>query len=447
MRFPSASPALCALLAASALSAGCASYQPAPLDLPAHEAHWRDREAKAGLSLTPEQAESLALCANPRLRTKRAEAGVPLAAAGFAGLWEDPTFSLGLSRQTAGGTDPWLVEGGIGFSIPLSGRLDVQKKLARREVDKAQASVLMAEADVLRELRLAWIDHQAAQRKFAVLSSHAQRMRALANRAEKIAQAGEASRIEAGALALSAAQSAADVAQAQVDIHQAKLRLLELIGLRPEAPLAIIGEAPRWTAPADGQERLSAHPRLALAKAQHDAAESAYELEVRRQYPDLDIGPTAKWENGQSSVGLGLGLPIPAWNRNQQAIAAAKATRDAANAEAGEAQENLRHALAQAKAKLAAAAARRAQLDRDVPPLLAAQDEQVQALIDAGELDPLRLGDVLDRRRDAALRLVEAGRADAEAQVEVRALVEPYGFERSLSASSGAGASHSSQKP
>ncbi len=426
MPSPSATHALAALLAASALSAGCASYRPAPLELPAHEAHWQDREQKTGLSLTPDQAAALALCANPHLRTLRAQAGVAQAAAGFAGLWEDPKFSLGLSRQTAGGTDPWLVEGGIGFSIPLSGRLEVQKKLARQEIDQQQALVLMAEGDLLREVRLALAAKQAAGRKWAVLSSHAERMNALARRAEKIADAGEASRIEAGALTLSAAESSAEAAQAQVEITQAKLRLLELIGLRPEAPLVIRDAPAAWRIPADAQARLNGHPRLTAAKAQYAAAEAAYELEVCRQYPDLDIGPTAKWENGQSSLGLGLGLPIPAWNRNRQAIACAKAGRDAVRAQVEEVQESLRHALAQASAKNASAALRAAQLTRSVAPLLAAQDAQVKALLAAGELDPLRLGEVLDRRRDAALRLVEADQAAAEAQVEVRALVEPY---------------------
>lgn len=425
MRFPSATLVFAMVFAASAWSTGCASYQPVPLDLPAHEAHWQDREPQTGLSLTPDQAEALALCANPHLRTLRAQAGIARAAAGFAGLWEDPNFSLGLSRQTAGGVDPWLIEGGIGFSIPLSGRLEVQKKLAKHEVDQAQAAVLTAEAELLREVRLTLVARHAAGRTAAVWSAHAEQMAILARRAEKIADAGEASRIEARALLLSAVEAAAESAQAEVEVANAKLRLLELLGLRPEAPLAIVDAPLAWTVPADAQSRLSSHPRLSAAKANYAATEAAYELEVCRQYPDLDIGPTAKWEDGQSSLGLGLGLPIPAWNRNRLAIARAQAARDAARVEAEETQESLRHALAQAMAKNAAATLRAAQLTHSLPPLLRAQDEQVKALFEAGELDPLRLGDVLDRRRDAALRLAEADRVAAETGVEVRSLVEP----------------------
>lgn len=403
---------------------GCATYQPAPLDLPAQETHWRDLEPAKGLSFTLAQAEAFALCSNPHLRTLRAEAGIAQVAGGLAGLWDDPNFSLGLSRRTAGGASPWLVEGGIGFSIPLSGRLEVQRKLARNDIDAAQAGILVAEADLLRELRLAVTADQNARRKFTVLSAHAERLAALAERAAKIAAVGEASRLEAGALAISAMEAAGEAAKAEAEIPVVQLRVLELMGLRPEASLVLQEDKAPWGLPADKKERLAQHPRLLFIKAQYAAAESAYELEVRRQYPDLDIGPTAKWEDGQTNLGLGLGLPIPAWNRNRLAIARAQAKRESLKVQAEEIQQSLRHSLAQAELRTASASALAAQLRRRLSPMLAAQDQQVQALLESGELDPLRLGDVLNRRRDSSLSLLEADRAAAEAQIEIRSLVD-----------------------
>ena len=421
MRTPSLGLSLsCAFLG---VATGCTNYQPIPLDLPSHESQWRDLAPAQGFTLTPAEAEAFALCANPHLRTLRAGAGVAMAGKTLAGLWDDPNFSLGLSRRTAGGANPWLVEGGIGFSIPLSGRLEVQKKLAQQQLDEVQASLLVAESTLLRELRLALVEHRIAGRKCRLLAAHAKNSARLAERAEQILAAGELSRLEAGALALTAAEATAEAAAAETEFNHAKLRLVELLGLRPEAPLVVTGETAPWQAPTEPQARLDQHPRLLQVKAEYAAAEAAYELEVCKQRPDLDIGPTVKWENGQSNLGFGLGLPIPAWNRNRLAIARAEAHRNAVKAAAEEVHQNLRHALAQADDKYASSQARIRQL-KTLVPRLAAWDQQLQSLLASGEGDPLRLGDVLQRRRNSSLSLLEAEYDAAVAVIELRSLLQ-----------------------
>ena len=374
--------------------------------------------------MTADEAEAFALCANPHLRSLRAEAGVALAGKSMAGLWDDPNFSLGLSRRTAGGANPWLVEGGIGFSIPLSGRLEVARKLAQQQLDTAQASILVAEASLLRELRLALVEQQIARQKCRILAANADHSARLAASAKQILEAGEVGSLEASALALTAADAAGELAAAEADLNLAQLRLVELLGLRPEAPLVITAQATPWQAPSDPQTRLSQHPRLLQIKAEYAAAEAAYELEICKQRPDLDIGPTLKWEDGQSNLGFGLGLPIPAWNRNRLAISRAEAQRKAIQAEAEEIQQGLRHALSQASAKNTSSQARIRQLKSFVA-LLAAQEKQIQDLLASGEGEPLRLGDVLQRRRNSSLSLLEAQRDAALAEIELRALLQP----------------------
>ena len=62
--------------------------------------------------------------------------------------------------------------------------------------------------------------------------------------------------------------------------------------------------------------------------AAHDTSEAELQREIRKQYPELEIGPGFEHDGGDSKVGLGIGLSLPLWNRNKEGIAQASATRD-----------------------------------------------------------------------------------------------------------------------
>ncbi len=69
--------------------------------------------------------------------------------------------------------------------------------------------------------------------------------------------------------------------------------------------------------------------RLDLRQALVDyaATESALQLEVAKQYPDLHLGPGYQWDQGDHRFILGLSISLPIFNQNQGPIAEAEATR------------------------------------------------------------------------------------------------------------------------
>ncbi|HUY04913.1 MAG TPA: TolC family protein, partial [Rhodocyclaceae bacterium] len=71
---------------------------------------------------------------------------------------------------------------------------------------------------------------------------------------------------------------------------------------------------------------------LLAALARYAASQSALQLEIARQYPDLRIGPGYQWDQGAEKWSLGIGLTLPLFNRNQGQIARAKAQRELAAA-------------------------------------------------------------------------------------------------------------------
>jgi outer membrane protein TolC len=68
------------------------------------------------------------------------------------------------------------------------------------------------------------------------------------------------------------------------------------------------------------------------ALAQYAAAEAGLQLEIAKQYPDINIGPGYTYEERHSFFTVGVSSTIPLLNRNQGPIAEAEARRKEAAA-------------------------------------------------------------------------------------------------------------------
>lgn len=71
--------------------------------------------------------------------------------------------------------------------------------------------------------------------------------------------------------------------------------------------------------------------RLSKIKAQlatYATTETLFKTEIRRQYPELELGPSFTRDEGEKEVGGEIGFNLPLWNRNRKAIAEARGTRD-----------------------------------------------------------------------------------------------------------------------
>ena len=66
--------------------------------------------------------------------------------------------------------------------------------------------------------------------------------------------------------------------------------------------------------------------------AQYAAAEADLQLEIAKQYPDINIGPGYTYEERNSFFTVGVSSAIPLFNRNQGPIAEAEARREEAAA-------------------------------------------------------------------------------------------------------------------
>ena len=432
------------------LLAGCQGYDPMPLDEAAHLAEWNKRDPRSdsvvayaaklaerdtqargkydlsdGASLA--EAEVIALFFNPGLRTARLSADAELAGARESGRWEDPELHVDAAWILASISQPWMLGAGITFTIPFSGRPGVQRDLAFAGYDVAVRGVVASEWETLIALRQQWNEAAATAERLRLTREFITQIETVKATADRLAESGELTALDARLFALELASRRAEVMGLQASLRMNELKLFELMGLSPDAPLKLNTALSAATTPAtDAQKTLLANnPLLAKKRAEYEVAEQSFRLEIHKQYPDLAIGPSYEIEEGQSRIGIGFGLPIPIINMNREGIARSRAARLAVRSEFEGELENLMHQLAQAEAARKAAREQREYIERELAPLADEQVDDARQLAEMGEFDAITQLDALTRRHEARLQVLEVNLTESLAREQVLALLGP----------------------
>lgn len=434
------------------VAGGCQSYERRPLDMAGHHAAFLARtpespEVKAfaeGLTArSPDiavfdpadgvmcaEAEVIALVFNAELRLARLRAGVTRATAENAGLWEDPTIGVDLTRIVESTPEPWKVFTSVGITIPISGRLEIEKQRAGVEHAAELARVAQREWSVRMAVRRAWSEWSSLDAQLVATRDFLSRVDQILSVVDKMEQAGEIARTEARLFRIEKATKASELAVLESRASEADLRLRQLMGMSPNATLRFnatgVGPARAGAVQsADAAELERRSPAMLVVAAEYEAAEKALELEVRKQYPDLHIGPGYGREDGQDQVLLGLSIPIPVLNANRQRIAEARAQRELAQASAETTLEQTIAALKTAEVRLAAAARRRQTLETEIVPLVDSQYTDARQVAKLGEVNTLVLLESLTRQQEAKIGLVEAARDEAIGAIDIDELLGP----------------------
>jgi outer membrane protein, heavy metal efflux system len=449
-----------AVLLAAGGQAGCQSHERRPLDVAETRDAWLSRSASdesvrvfaerlasanPGASafdpadgLTLAEAEVVALVFNPDLRQARLEAGVWAAGAEFAGLWDDPVLGVDIERivRGAGGANPWVAGGTVGITIPLSGRLEAAKSRAdaqaRAELDRVAARE-WATRSSLREL---WVEWSAASMRLQIGRDVVARLQDIVHLAGLQEQAGSMSRLDARLFRVELARREADVLEYDGRLQELELQVRSMLGLSPRAQVTLMpvvsfatrelqGEAPRDAALLAAME--SSSPELAAVRSQYEVAEQSLREEVRKQYPDLVIGPGYGRDQGDDRVLLGLQVPLPLWNRNRQGVAEAKAEREAARGRFEGTYQHLATRLAIAMVRFESGKAQRAAVESTVVPLADEQEADARRVASLGRVDPLLLLESLKTQHDARLRLIDTRASESIGAVRVAELLGPLG--------------------
>jgi outer membrane protein TolC len=178
---------------------------------------------------------------------------------------------------------------------------------------------------------------------------------------------------------------------------QARVQLANALGLPRRAldgiefSYAGLDDFPQnLTAPEVRRDAILNRADVRGALAEYAASQSALQLEIAKQYPDLHLGPGYELDQTDNKWSLGVSLDLPVLYHNQGPVAEAKANRAAAAAHFLTVQSTviaeIDSALAAYDATLQKSATAKSLLEN-----LRKQLDSVRAQAQAGEADPLTL--------------------------------------------------------
>ena len=361
---------------------------------------------------------------HPSLEVARADWRVAAGGIETAAERPNPTVTESLAYEPVPDAfSPWIP--GLVFDLPLetAGKRRFRTEQARHLSESARLNIATAAWQVRSQLRAALLDFAGARQRVALLQRQAALREDLLGRMQGQLEAGAISRVELNAARLALIRARADLADAQRLLAEARASLAGALGLSAVALDGLDFEFD-LTPPAKAEELTASKVRrLALlgradilaALSDYAASQSALQLEVAKQYPDIHLAPGYYWNAGSAGENdwqLGATVELPLLNRHQGPIAEATARREASAARFLALQGKVITEIDGAVASFRASQTNVAAIEA-LAAAQATQQQSIEAQFQAGAVDRL---DVLT----AELELNAASIARLDAQVKLQ---------------------------
>jgi outer membrane protein, heavy metal efflux system len=435
--------AVAVLIGGAALAAtGCRRFEPAPLS-PADSASALESRSLAdpglralfervlpgGAPRWPLEKWDLgtltlaALYYHPSLEVARAQWRVAEAGIATAGARPNPTLSITPQyvANAAMGTPLWDITSALDWPIETAGKRGRRIERAEQLATSARFSLDTAAWKVRANLRARLLDFVAARARVALLTREHDAQHEVVTLLEQRVQAGAASVAMIASARLAELQAAADLTEAERQQREAQVRLATAVGvpvrafdgLDVEFPLDRPAPDLERLAPGLRRQALQARSDILAALADYGASQSALQLEIARQYPDVRIGPGYEYDQGLNKWAvIGVSLELPVLNRNAGPIGEAETRRTEAAARFAELQatviDELDRALANRDSSREALARSEAVLGAE-----RGRVDSAMRAFGAGATDRLAL-------RTAEVEYIRAERIHLDAQVRLQ---------------------------
>jgi cobalt-zinc-cadmium efflux system outer membrane protein len=343
------------VLVAVMLTAGCATFHRAPIDPSQTASDFESRSFdNAGLKKYIEQnlhseivpwppkswgLDMLTFAAffyNPDLETAIARWGVAEAGVITAGERPNPTATFVPQYVTnlSGSTSPWVLNFSLYVPIETAGKRGYRISRARHLSKAAYFDVASAAWGVRSRLRSSLVGLYINRRIVSVLRSRIKIQEEVVRLMEKRLSAGEisepemmTSRLLLDRMRLALSEADSSVSQSRADVATAlgmPAGALNEIGLSHD----FIRKLPENLPPRDARRQALLNRADILSMlSEYDAAQSALQLEIAKQYPDVNLGPGYEFDQGENKWALGVSISLPVFNRNEGPIAEADARR------------------------------------------------------------------------------------------------------------------------
>jgi outer membrane protein, heavy metal efflux system len=335
----------------------------------------------------------------------------------------NPTATWSLAHEPVPDANPWIP--GLVFDLPIetAGKRRFRTEQARHLAESARLNVATAAWQVRSQVRTSLLDFVSAQQRVELLREQLGLQQDYVSRLQQQLQAGAISAVELNAARLALIRARADLTDAERLLAEARPRLAGAIGLpttalegvRVQFDLMPPAAAEGLTASQVRRVALLGRADILSALADYAASQSALQLAVAMQYPDIHLAPGYFWNAGSAGENdwqIGAMVELPILNQHQGPIAEAAARRQASAA---------RFLALQAKVMtdidIAVASFRAGQSNvtalQELTKAQAAQEQSLREQLKAGAVDRLQL-----LTSDLELKAAEITRLDAQVKLQ-----------------------------
>jgi outer membrane protein, heavy metal efflux system len=369
--------------------------------------------------------QALALYREHSARRAASRAGIDVTAADVvdAGIYPNPTLGFAHTRNVRGNTAGPGAQYGVDLQIPLlvGDQRSRRGHAAKLHVEQTRAEVAADEVAAEHTIRGKFAALQAAQQRAIVYTTALEDTRAVRGIVAGRSAAGASSPYALERVDLAIASAASKLDDAHAEELAASTELAGAVGLpgwHPHAAGTLAADATAGPAAVD-----PAHPALvadravgAAARADEDRAK-ADAVPV----PALDLQAFATNDPSGVAVTAGISVPLPLFDRNQGAVARARAQTRRADLELAARANELASDLDKAARVLAVRREALARFTSDALERLPRIRTMAETAYRGGQGGIVELLDALDAITDARLREIELVAAVVEAELAISA--------------------------
>lgn len=350
---------------------------------------------------------------HPDLDVARARIDGARAATKTAGARPNPTVSLAPTYNTTTGP-PWIL--GLSFDIPIEtmGKRGYRIAQAAHLTDAARFDLATTAWQVRSRVRKSLLALHSASESNELLK----RLESIQTRSVELLDA----QLKAGAISpFEVTQSRVALNQTRLALHDAekqgavaRAQLAEALGI---PPLALDGanlNFDEFKKLPDNVPDMAARKQALInradilgALAEYSATQSALQLEIAKQYPNIHLNPGYQLDQTDNKWTLGLTVELPVLNQNQGPIAEAEAKRVETAAKFNALQARVLSEIEQAIASYRASM-KKAAAAESLNSELATQLRTAQAMLEAGEISRVELAQRQLELTTAALAQLDA---------------------------------------
>ena len=272
---------------------------------------------------------------NPELNLARARWGTAQAGRGTAAERPNPTLNVMPGYNTTTPVpSPWLVTVFPDVPIETAGKRGYRIAQAEHLSEAARLNLASAAWQVRSRLRRSLVDLSAAGEMERLLREQQGLQMENLRLLELQKEAGAISAFELTQARMAADSSRLALRDAERQTAEARVQVAEAIGVPARAldniqlSFAEVDQVPPELTTAEARRQaLLSRTDILGALATYAAAESALQLEIAKQYPDIHLNPGYEFDQGDNKWNPGLTVTLPVLSQNKGPIAEAEARR------------------------------------------------------------------------------------------------------------------------